>query len=227
MSLFFALLPVYLFGNVHCLGMCGPLVMMIGQHPHRHFYFFGRLLSYSLVGGLAGALGAVLQVILKEYHLSEILSLTVGAFLLWLGTLYLIGKPLKFIFKPLAKCNRLLSTLLLKESRWATFLFGFFTVALPCGQTLIVFSACALMGSFSIGLLNGFALALLTTPSLLLALYTLNWLKNLRNYYNLILGFSSLLVGLLSLCRGFAEMGWISHWILNPHSSNLFHVVIF
>ena len=57
MTLLLTMLPLYLFGNVHCLGMCGPLVMLIGQHHFRYFYFVGRTLSFTLAGGLAGAAG--------------------------------------------------------------------------------------------------------------------------------------------------------------------------
>lgn len=84
MTLFFSLLPLYLFGNLHCIGMCGPLVMLIGRHRHRYFYFAGRVASFSLAGLLAGELGAVLHLVLKQYFLAEIVSLMCGcAMMAW------------------------------------------------------------------------------------------------------------------------------------------------
>lgn len=230
MTLFFTLLPLYLFGNVHCLGMCGPLVMLLGQHRYRYFYFIGRLLSFSLAGGIAGEIGAVLHVFLKYYHISEIASFLFGGIIIWIGLKALFGwrlPPMPIFARKMAKINQTLSTLMLKDSPWATFLFGFFTVALPCGQTLVVFSACALAGDLWIGLFNGFALAFLTTPSLALAMHTHLLFRKLKKYYQTVLGVCSLLIGLLAVCRGLAEAGWISHWILNPEASASYHIVIF
>ena len=231
MTLFFSLLPLYIFGNLHCIGMCGPLVMLLGQHHYRLFYFLGRLLSFSLAGLLAGELGAVLHVFLKQYFLAEIVSLLCGILIMGWGIQKLIGwqgKQRSSMKKsPLNALHRWVSTLLLKDTGWSTFLFGFFTVALPCGQTLVVFSACALTGSAWIGLGNGFAFALLTTPSLVLAMHTLTLFKKFKQYDRAILGGCSILVGLLACCRGLAEMGWISHWVLNPDAPITYHLVIY
>jgi sulfite exporter TauE/SafE len=229
MTLFFSLLPLYLFGNLHCMGMCGPLVMLLGQHHYRLFYFLGRLLSFSLAGLVAGELGAVLHVVLKHYFLAEIVSLICGMLIMGWGFQKLVGwKGLqRFPKSPLNALHRWVSTLLLKDAGWPVFLFGFFTVALPCGQTLVVFSACALAGNAWVGLGNGFAFALLTTPSLVLSMHTLTLFKKFKQYERPILGGCSIFVGFLACCRGLAEMGWISHWVLNPDAPISYHLVIF
>lgn len=228
MSLFFSLLPFYLFGNIHCLGMCGPLVMLLGHQPGRFFYFLGRLCSFTLAALAAGEAGAVLHLFLKRYYLAESLSLLSGLALMVWGGYQIKGKSVSSNkMTPLNRFQTWVSTLLLKEKKWATFLFGFFTVALPCGQTLLVFSACALAGDPWIGAMNGFAFALLTTPSLILAMHSLTLFRKLRGYDRLLLGGSALLVGWLAFCRGLAETGWISHWILNPDASPQYHLVIF
>ncbi len=232
MTLFFSLLPLYLFGNLHCMGMCGPLVMLIGQHHYRLFYFVGRLLSFSLAGLIAGELGAVVHLFLKQYYLAEIISLLCGIFIMGWGVQQLLGrqhKPLSSSHSssPLNALHRWVSTLLLKDTGWSTFLFGVFTVALPCGQTLVVFSACALAGNAWVGLGNGFAFALLTTPSLVIAMHTLTLFKKFKQYERAVIGGCSIFVGLLACCRGLAEMGWINHWILNPAAPSFYHLVIF
>lgn len=232
MTLFFSLLPLYLFGNLHCIGMCGPLVMLLGRHRYRIFYFLGRLSSFSFAGLLAGELGAVVHIIFKRFYLAEIVSLLCGIVIMGWGFQQLIGWQRKYTASPtkqspLNTLNRWISTLLLKDAGWSTFLFGFLTIVLPCGQTLVVFSACALTGDAWIGLGNGFAFALLTTPSLVLSMHTLTLFKRFKQYERAILGGSSILVGLLACCRGLAEMGWISHWVLNPEFSNIYHLIIF
>lgn len=231
MTLFYSLLPLYIFGNVHCLAMCGPLVMMIGQHRFRYFYFIGRLLSFSLAGFIAGGAGAVLHVFLKQYYLAETVSILFGMGLIFWGIYTLTGRVIYYSSlnknATLNAFQQWISLLLLRDTILATFLFGFFTVVLPCGQTFLVFSACALNGDPLVGLGNGFALALITSPSLFLAMNTLTLLKKLKRYDRSVLGYSSILIGVLSVLRGFAEMGWVSHLKLDPFNSNLYHVVIF
>lgn len=230
MTLFFAMLPLYLFGNLHCLGMCGPLVMMIGQHKYRYFYFAGRTLSFALAGMIAGELGSVITVILKYYHIPAITSLLFGSLILLIGLFSFMGWHYPgnaWIGKRLANLNKNLSLLILKDDPWAVFLFGFFTLALPCGQTLVVFSACALSGSALVGLGNGFAFALLTSPSLLLAMRAHLLLHRLKPYYNKVMGVCAIFVGLLGVFRGIAEAGMIEHWVLNPDASSLYHIVLY
>lgn len=230
MSLLLAMLPIYLFGNLHCLGMCGPLVMMIGRHRYRYFYFLGRTLSFTLAGTIAGAIGAVAHLFFKQYHLAEATSFFFGAILLVLGYSTLVGwhyPGYHWLAKRLAFLSQHLSLLMLRDKAWPAFLFGFFTLALPCGQTLIVFSACALSGEMSVGFINGLAFALLTSPSLILAMHAHTFLHRAKSYYHTVIGISAIVVGSLAILRAFAEMDVISHWILNPNSSHLYHLVIF
>src|ERR1700722_14919765 len=85
MSLLIAMLPVYLFGNLHCLGMCGPLVLMIGKHRYKNLYFVGRVTSFTLVAALAGLFGEVLHTILNPLHLAAFVSIIFGLILISLG----------------------------------------------------------------------------------------------------------------------------------------------
>lgn len=230
MSLLLAMLPIYLFGNLHCLGMCGPLVMMIGQHQYRYFYFLGRLFSFTIAGTIAGALGTVTHLFFKQYHLAEAACFFFGTILLVLGYSTLAGwhyPGYHWLAKKLSSLNKNISLLMLRDQAWPAFLFGLFTIALPCGQTLIVFSACALSGEISTGFINGLAFALLTSPSLILAMQAHSFFHYAKRYYQVIVGVSAILVGFLAFLRGLAEMDLISHWVLNPNASHQYHIIIF
>lgn len=230
MSLLIAMLPIYLFGNLHCLGMCGPLVMMIGQHRYRYFYFLGRTLSFTLAGTVAGAVGAVADTFFKQYHLTEATSFVFGGMLMLLGLFTFAGwryPGYVWLSQRLAKANHTLSLLMLRDRAWPTFLFGFFTLALPCGQTLIVFSACALSGDAYVGFVNGLVFALLTSPSLFFAMQAHALMRRAKRHYQAVIGLSALVVGGIAILRGLAEMGWISHWVINPNASQYYHLVIF
>ena len=230
MSLLLSMLPIYLFGNLHCAGMCGPLVMMIGRHRFRYFYFLGRILSFSLAGMLAGEAGAVFNLFLKHYQITALTSFIFGGIIMVIGLYNLAGwqyPGYQWLAKRMAHTSHTISFLMLKDRAWPSFLFGFFTLALPCGQSLLVFSACALTGSLWAGLLNGFVFALLTSPSLFLAMHAHSFLKSAKKYYHVIIGYSALLVGAISILRGLADMEFISHWILNPGAPVHYHIVIF
>lgn len=222
MTLFWSMLPVYLFGNFHCLGMCGPLVMMMGQNRFRYFYFLGRALAFMLAGLLAGGAGFLLELSLKPYALSAWASIGLGLWLMALGVISYLPLRWRALEKRLHRMNHSLSYLLLKETPLATFLFGFFTLLLPCGQSLLVFSACALAGSPLAGALNGAVFALLTSPSLFVAMHLTSFFKAGSQYASLIMSLTALMVGSLAVLRGLAEQDYIKHFILSP----VYHIVL-
>jgi hypothetical protein len=226
MSLFMSMLPIYVLGNLHCIGMCGPLVMMIGHHRYRYWYFLGRTLSFALAGMLAGGLGSILTVTLSEWYIPALISITFGLLILSVGLYSLSGiqyPGYQWLGKTLAGISKGLSLLLLKDEPYPAFLFGLGTVLLPCGQTVVVFSACAIFGDPLIGFLNGMAFALITSPSLWVAMHAKQWLKQTRASYNQLFGSAALLVGVIALCRGLADLSLIPHLIL----STRWHIVIF
>ena len=226
MALFLTMFPFYLMGNMHCLGMCGPLVMMIGQHRYRYAYFLGRLLSFGLAGMAAGEAGAVLQGMLQKHHIPELLTFTLGLLMIavaianWTGWSPSIPLP-----KAFHRINQSISLLMLKDTVLTTFMFGLLTVALPCGQTLVVFSACALAGNAWVGLFNGLAFALLTSPSLWVAMHALHWIREAKAHYRQLIAWAAFFAGLMSICRGLADMEVIPHLVLIEHAG--YHIILF
>ena len=209
MSLLLRMLPIYLMGNLHCVGMCGPLVMLIGQHRYRYSYFFGRTLSFSLAGAAAGALGSTLNATLKLYEIPALTSFLFGGIILLVGVSQLTGAriPLpKVLQRPLSGVDKRLSLLLLRDHWFPVLLFGLSTILLPCGQTILVFSACALEGSIAVGWINGLAFALLTTPSLWVAMHAHGWLSRWKRHYKKVVGVMALLVGIFAIYRGIADL---------------------
>jgi sulfite exporter TauE/SafE len=230
MTLLMTMLPFYLIGNFHCLGMCGPLTMMLSAHRYRFFYFAGRLVSFTLAGTIAGEIGAVLSLFFQYYHISAVVSLIFGSIILLTGAYGLLGRSYpgqQILAKFTAKANGSIALLMLRDRPLATFLFGFLTLMLPCGQSLVVFSTCALSGSLWIGMLNGFAFALLTSPSLFLAMQAHTMLGKSKGFYQTAGHFFALIVGVIALCRGFAEFNWLPHMTVSLPFSESAHFVLF
>lgn len=230
MITFWTLLPLYLVGNLHCIGMCGPLVMVLGQNRFRGLYFLGRVTSYLLVGAFAGLFGAVVHYYLNLAHLSALLCFMVGALMILSGIFSFIHSPFPFMktwARWLQPLNQNLTKHLLQEDPRAFFWIGFLTVFLPCGQTVIVFSAIALEGSLWSGLFNGACFALLTSPSLWMSMQAHHWLRGWRDYYKILLSILSCLVGGVTILRGCADWGWIEHLALNSPTSSVLHIVLY
>jgi len=230
MALFLTLLPLYILGNLHCIGMCGPLAMMIGGRELKWFYLAGRICSFTLAGGVAGLIGFVLSGFLSHSGGGAFFTLLFSSLFLLFACLLLL--PNRGVFSlpslPFVKeIEQRLTLFLLKGKPWALFLFGFFTVFLPCGQTVIVFSACALSASWVEGLFNGCAFALFTTPSLLFAMAMHRLVKRLPFSQKTFLAFGALLVASLGFCRAFASLGWIEHWVMPLPGIDGLHLVLY
>jgi len=205
MTLLVAMLPVYLFGNLHCIGMCGASRDDDRSSPLRYFYFLGRFLSFTLAAPLAGAAGAVLQIVLTHYHIPALTSFLFGSIILLTSTFTLLGWHYPFhhiLAKRLSKINHTLSLLMLRDQPLPAFLFSFFNMLLPCGQTLLVFSSCALAGDALVGFGNGAVFALLTTPSLAFAMNARLVLQYFKRHYNTLIGVPAFLLELLRFAGG-------------------------
>lgn len=217
MNLTLSLLPLYVVGNLHCFGMCGPLVMMIAHNPNRFYYYLGRISSFSLAGGLAGAFGFLFKGVLGD--LSGYFSLSLGLILILLS----ISQIYPIRIPGLDKIGGgSLVHLMMRDSPSSVFLFGFSTVFLPCGQSLIVFATLALSESFLLGLTNGLIFSLLTTPSLLFAMNLKKWASSHRTWPKWIAFLTGFLIGVVACNRGLSDLGLIPHFSLSEN----YHIIL-
>jgi len=93
-----AILPVFALGllsGLHCLQMCGPIVLAYSLQSNRlqsHLaYNAGRILTYSLLGAIAGAAGTGLQL------LGQLAGLAAAARRLLHGGKFRLGLTLGFL----------------------------------------------------------------------------------------------------------------------------------
>lgn len=127
-------------GSLHCMAMCGPLVMYMKfgkQNSWRTYgnmavYHLGRILTYALLGGIAGALGWAVS--LGNYH--QWLSLIMGGFILisgllsFTGWIMLPGLNTRWFSKGMEKLKKLPKSLSL-------FVMGGLNGLLPCGLVYV------------------------------------------------------------------------------------------
>jgi len=208
---------VGLLGGGHCVGMCGGIVGAVSMHlPHSKSkvpfllsYNAGRILSYTLAGGIAGLVGAssfFLQHVLPIQHvlygISSLMLIALGLYLagIWHGATYLegAGKRIWKTLQPYSK--RYIPVQNIKQAFFLGSLWGW----LPCGLVYSVLIAAIATGSAINGGLLMLAFGLGTLPTLLtMGMGAVSLKTVLQNIWVrrasglLVLGFG--LVGLLKL----------------------------
>lgn len=122
-------------GSSHCAAMCGPIAITTNNNNGGlDFYHFGRLLSYLLLGALAGYFGE--KLLSSKYQIVSIASaILISAFLIFSGYRLIKQRALDpFFFKKLA-------FFLFIPAKWArtqnpairSFTVGILNGFLPCG----------------------------------------------------------------------------------------------
>lgn len=126
-----AVLGASLSGSLHCVGMCGGLVSSVvaTRRSGLWLYHAGRLLSYSLLGALAGGFGQALLSSEARGAVSILATALMAATLIALGLrLWRSGGTVHFTLLPAA-----LGRFLFGFAGRSPFLIGLFTGFLPCG----------------------------------------------------------------------------------------------
>ncbi len=162
-----------LLGSIHCMGMCGPLVLGIfkdtlSSKPYNYFlYHFGKLMAYGTLGFGFGLLGKSLHLFISQQQL----SILTGALLL---LYYIINKMSGFNEKmthlSTTTYNRI-KTFTNQMPLPKFYLLGFLNGFLPCGLVYLAATSSIATGHVlkSILWMVGFGIG--TIPSLTLILW--------------------------------------------------------
>ncbi len=175
-----------LLGSLHCLGMCGPLVLALplshGSNLQRItgglLYNIGRAVTYGLLGILFGIIGKGLQLAGFQRWVSigfgVILILT--AIIPGLVNLNPLISRMTSGFTYLIK-NRM-GALLRQQKVYPLFIFGLLNGLLPCGLVYAAIMGAIVTGSLVESSLYMFLFGLGTLPLMFLLMYFANLLKN-------------------------------------------------
>lgn len=212
--------------SLHCVSMCGPLVLTYavkgddGGPWYRKLtpnvaYQGAKVVSYMLVGLLLGAIGSLIDFDALRPYIMYI----AGAFMIVLGlgmtgkvpwAARLTPKPPKFLMSWLSKLRRKASTdAQAGESSLATpVLFGLMTGLLPCGPLMAAQVSAAASGSPVLGALGMAAFAVGTAP-LMVAFGTAGSLipRAWKERMMLVLAVGVIIFGLVFINRGLMLTG--------------------
>jgi uncharacterized protein len=161
-----------LVGSLHCIGMCGPIALMLPVNSDerskyftgRFLYNLGRIITYSFMGLIIGFIGSKLMF----YGMQQILSILLGAaILLFIFTprkyrlkLYSIN----FLNKLITSLKSSIGSLFSKRSLNSLFIIGLLNGFLPCGLVYVGLGTAAVSGSAFSGAAVMFLFGLGTLP---------------------------------------------------------------
>ena len=139
LSIPLAVFIVSILGSTHCVTMCGPIAITVNNSSgYMSLYHLGRLISYLILGALAGLVGETF--LSNNYSvLSGISIILISAFLIYTGYKLIAGKPLEFL------PSKTIASLISKPAKWSlsqsrpvkSLTLGIVNGFLPCGWVYI------------------------------------------------------------------------------------------
>lgn len=172
-----------------------------------HFYFnAGRIVSYTILGGLVGVIGSSISL---SPFMNGLLTIIVSLVML------LLGLQLLNIFPSLQRFNFRMPKYFARkihehhtEGKAGPFILGALTFFLPCGFTQALQLYTLTTGSFIVGALTMFSFSLGTLPTLMTLGVMSSYTKGKwKHYFLKIAGGVVLLFGVLSLSGGLTLTG--------------------
>ncbi|QHW35408.1 sulfite exporter TauE/SafE family protein (plasmid) [Paenibacillus rhizovicinus] len=202
-------------GAPHCIVMCGGIGSSIAMQTRsdalRELLYFhaGRITTYALSGAILGALGSFLDAAGSLVRVQALASILGGILiLLWAFrryTLPLGGKSLDW-HGMADKLIRRKPTVEWTASIAAGLLLGW----LPCGLTYAMQMKAATTGSWVTGSTTMLIFGLATVPALVIVALTARRMSRKWRFTVRTIGYyMAVLMGVLSLMKGFSVNGWI------------------
>ncbi len=200
-----------LLGEIHCVGMCGPIALILpveGDNFWRKnikllLYHTGRMLAYGTLGLIIGFMGKGLQLAGLQQKISLIFGLVMVIAAFYPAANFFRFKAPGFWTNFIGKLNAAMRKYLNQRSYHAFFVLGFLNGYLPCGLVYLAMVGALATGNPWEGALYMIFFGLGTTP----ALYAITLLKttvsaSLRNKLNKLIPIGVAIVGILFILRG-------------------------
>lgn len=202
----------------HCIGMCGGIVLAystikikpqsskVTQGVAHLLYSFGRVLTYTILGAMFGALGGV---VIFSNNANGILLIFAGIVMVFAG-LSLMGK-IKFLtiiehsFSSSSIYKNAFKSVLNSKSNLSFFILGMLNGLLPCGFVYFFAITAASTASPIYGALVMFIFGISTIPAMF-GLGFLTSLTSATSFRNMMMSLSSIAVilyGVYTIYNGY------------------------
>jgi len=134
-----------LLGSWHCVGMCGPIALMVPGAKGKNrilviaFYHSGKILAYMTLGSVFGMIPAFIN----SFNVQATITLSIGVLMIVIAfipfLLYTIEKKGFVVFNRMFKFKNKLVNALNKNKIEYSFYIGFINGFIPCG--IVYFAA--------------------------------------------------------------------------------------
>ncbi len=221
-ALFFGLISSF-----HCIGMCGPIAMMLPvdhKNPSKKAlqiltYHLGRLTAY-------GSLGLVFGILGRGFYLAgfqQTISISVGILMILIVVIpekifakYNFSRP---IYQLISKVKTALGSQFKRKSADALFTIGFLNGLLPCGLVYAALFGAIAMQNVTLSISYMLLYGLGTIPMMSAVVYVSNFLSfPIRSKLQKVIPIVSVIIGTLFILRGLGlDISYVS-----PSNMNLF-----
>ena len=200
-----------LISSFHCIGMCGPIAMMLPvdrNNPAKKVtqimtYHIGRLTAYGTIGLLFGLIG-------KGFFMAGMqqkLSIFIGVLMLLVVLIpqkvvarYNFSKP---IFKIISKVKQHLGSQFKNKSYKSLFTIGLLNGFLPCGMVYVALFGAMAMQSASFGIVYMLLFGLGTVPMMSSMVYLNSFITiSFRNKIQKVVPYVAVIIAMLFILRG-------------------------
>jgi sulfite exporter TauE/SafE len=205
----------------HCLGMCGPLVVMVGVQlrarglagtPYHLLYHGTRIVVYALLGAIVGGVGSLLGMGSRLSLVAGIVSLLLGLIVVFFGLGYLGWLPLGRLEKTGDWMNRAMGRAFQRGGLLGVALLGALNGLLPCGLVYSALLIAASIGGSLPGALGMTLFGIGTIPALLVVGMGAGALSvRVRQTLTRVAGILIIVAGLQLALRGLATLGAVPH----------------
>ncbi|WP_121967434.1 sulfite exporter TauE/SafE family protein [Myroides sp. N17-2] len=216
-----------LISSLHCIGMCGPIAMMLPVSKSNgtkkamqiFSYHLGRISAYSILGLVFGLFGKGLFLAGLQQQMSIVVGILMIVFVLVpqnkLGSFGFL-KPFYFV---VSKVKNKLGSQFKKQNKGTLFTIGFFNGFLPCGMVYVaLFGALATqnvyLGMMYMMLFGVGTIPLMSTIVYVRDMFSVKVRNNIMKYYPYVI----VLFGMLFIVRGLG----LDIPFLSPDNLNLF-----
>lgn len=200
-----------LVGNLHCLGMCGPLALAVPIKRSNIqvrllstiLYNTGRIFTYALFGTAFGLFGQAIEVAGFQQYFSIGLGVFIIAGVVFPFFIKRTNLLKASLFSGIGKFKNTFSALLSKRSYSSIFTIGVLNGLLPCGLVYMALSGAILSGSWKIGAVYMVLFGIGTLPVMLVIPYVGHFINSkLKLQFRKLVPFTILLFGVLLILRG-------------------------
>ena len=224
------LYSAFIFGlisSLHCIGMCGPIAMMLPVNKSNLaekviqilIYHIGRLTAYASLGLIFGLLG-------RGFYMAGIqqqLSIAVGILMIVIVVVperefmkYNFSKP---VYRLLSKIKSNLGNQFKRKSPDAFFTIGLLNGFLPCGLVYAALFGAIAMQNLTLSVTYMILYGIGTIPMMSAVVYLSNLLSiPVRNKLQKIIPIVAVFIGIMFIFRGLG----LDIAYLSPSDTNLF-----